>query len=202
MAKPTESPGFFESIWGNIKTILLWLEFLVDQIGNQIIVIQTIKDLVKSDLQEITDELQGIIDDEQNFVERVKTLRTRLVRADRVFQLWEDIRSGDLKAFFLEQIKPAESQLLTAFDDFLQAGQQIGATKNIGPGSAIINFIHKIVVAWSQVLAVIGILKGLVPLVKSIRAKLSEFENIILQQGNPRIRLKGTISAREGKLHG
>jgi hypothetical protein len=200
MAKPIQSPGLFSSIWGNIQQILLWLEYLVDQIGNQIVLINTIKELVQTDLHEITLELQGIIDDEQNFVERAKNLRRHCVRADKVFQLWEDIRSGELKEFFLEQIKPIESQLVTAFDDFLQSGQQVGAFKTVGPGSAIINFVHKIVVAWSQVLAVIGVLKGMLPLVKAIRAKLSEFESIIMQQGNPRIRIKGPISARDGKL--
>jgi hypothetical protein len=201
MAKPEVTGGVFESIWGNIKQLLLWLEFLVDTIGNQIILIQTIKDLVKSDLAEIKAELQGIVDDEQNFVERAKHLRSHCVRADKVFQLWEDIRSGELKTFFQEQIKPAEDQFLTAIDGFLQTGQQVGILKTRGPGGAIIDFIHKIAVAWTQVLAVVGILKGMLPLVQAIRSKLSEFESIIMQQGNPRVRLKKTISAREGKLH-
>jgi len=201
MAKPTDQPGFFQSIWGNIKEILLWLEFLVDQISNQITLIETIKDLVKSDLQEITTELRGIVEDEQDFVERAKHIRVHVVRADKVFQLWEDIRSGELKTFFTDQIQPIEDTVIGAIDGFLQAGQQVGIAKTVGPGAAIINFVHKITTAWAQVLVVTGILKGLVPIIKAIRAKLSEFESIIMQQKNPRIRLKKTISARQGKLH-
>jgi hypothetical protein len=201
MAKPTDTGGFFQSIWGNIKEILLWLEFLVDQIGAQIILIDTIKGLVKSDLQEIITELKGIVEDEQNFVERAKNIRVHVVRADLVFKLWEDIRSGELKTFYLEEIVPLEHTILGAIDNFLQTGQQVGVLKTRGPGGAIIDFIHKIATAWAQVLVVVGILKGVVPIVKQIRAKLSEIESIIMQQGNPRIRLKKTISARQGKLH-
>jgi len=201
MGKPTEPAGFFQSIWGNIKEILLWLEFLVDQIGAQIILIQVIKDLVHADLKEIADELKGIVEDEQNFVERVKTIRTHVVRADKIFQLWEDIRNGELKTFFTDQITPLSDTIIGVIDRTLQSGQQVGALKTVGPGGAIIDFIHKIAVAWGQVLVVTGVLKGVVPIIKAFRAKFSEFESIIMQQGNPRIRLKGTISAREGKLH-
>ena len=202
MAKPTDTGGFFQSIWGNIKEILLWLEFLVDQIGAQIILIQTIKDLVKADLQSIADELKGMVEDEQNFVERVKHIRVHVIRADKVFQLWEDIRSGELKTFFTDQITPLQDTIIGVIDRTLQSGQQVGALKTVGPGGAIIEFIHKIAVAWGQVLVITGILKGVIPILQAIRKKLSEFESIILQQGNPRMRLKGTISARSGKLHG
>jgi len=202
MAKPTDAPGFFQSIWGNIKEILLWLEFLVDQIGAQIILIQVIKDLVHKDLQEIADELKGIVEDEQNFAERVKTIRTHAIRADKVFQLWEDIRNGELKKFFTDQITPLADTIIGVIDRTLQSGQQVGALKTVGPGGAIIDFIHKIAVAWGQVLVVTGVLKGVVPIIKAFRQKFSEFESIIMQQGNPRVRLKKTISARQGKLHG
>jgi hypothetical protein len=124
-----------------------------------------------------------------------------VIRADKVFQLWEDIRSGELKTFLIEQITPLQNNVLGSIDSFLQTGQQVGALKTVGPGGAIINFVHKIAAAWAQVLVVVGILKGVLPIIKAIRAKLSEFESIIMQQGNPRIRLKGTISARQGKLH-
>jgi hypothetical protein len=201
MAKPTDTGGLFQSIWGNIKEILLWLEFLVDQIGLQIIVVQTVKDLVKTEIEAIRTELQGIVDDEQNFVERAKNIRTHVIRADKVFQLWEEIRSGELKTFLKDQLEPLETGVLGAFDGFLQSGQQVGVLKTRGPGGAIIDFIHKITVAWTWVLQILVILHGMVPVIKAIRAKLSEFESIIMQQGNPRVRLKKTISARQGKLH-
>jgi hypothetical protein len=202
MAKPVDpGQGFFTSIWGNIKQILLWLEFLVDTIGTQLQAIDLLKQIVRDDLQEITDELKKIVADEQSFVDRAKHIRVHVIRADKIFSLWEEIRSGDLKTFVTDQIEPLGPTIAKALDDFLQSGRQVGATKTTGPGAAIINFIHKFVVAWSQVAAIVGVLKAIVPILQAIRTKLTEFESIIMPQTNPRVRLKKTISAREGKLH-
>jgi hypothetical protein len=60
------------------------------------------------------------------------------------------------------------------------------------------SFLHAVETAISQVRQAMDAAKDVTELVADITDKLNGLELIFLQQGNPRIRITGTISARDG----
>jgi len=63
------------------------------------------------------------------------------------------------------------------------------------------SFLNSVETALHQVRTAMDAAKDVTELVTEITDKLNGLDLIFLQQGNPRIRLKKTISARDGKLH-
>jgi hypothetical protein len=63
------------------------------------------------------------------------------------------------------------------------------------------SFLHSVETAIHQVRSAMDAAKDVTELATEITDKLNGLDLIFLQQGNPRVRLKGTISARAGKLH-
>ena len=63
------------------------------------------------------------------------------------------------------------------------------------------SFLHSVETAIHQVRSAMDAAKDVTELANEITDKLNGLDLIFLQQGNPRVRLKKTISARVGKLH-
>jgi hypothetical protein len=197
VAKP--STGFFGDFWNKISEYVHYLELLGKEALLLVGVILDIKAEVNADFEGLLQELKDALQESTDFAQRVKTLRTHAIRADIVFQFIEDLRTGELKKFCVDTLGTMHSDLAHTMDEIAAAGSSLKILKN--PGVGVLNFLSKIITIWSAIATIVKALHGIVPVVKAFADKLAEFEGVIMKQTNPRIRLKKTISARQGKLH-
>jgi hypothetical protein len=197
VAKP--SSGFFGNFFGKIGDLLQWVNDVYSAIVANVDVLLNLKANVQNDMTQLVDQLKELTASQQAFVDRAKHLKSHLVRADVVFEFIDEIRTGELKKFCVDQIGSLQSTLINTLDEIVSAGTSASAFTS--RGIFVIQWIRKLILIWAAIGIAIDTLKGIVPVVQALKDKLEDFESVILPQTNRRFRLKGTISAREGKLH-
>jgi hypothetical protein len=188
-----------KALFDKIGQIYQWITDTYNAILANVDLLLNLKANVEKDYSELLDTLKTLTQDEQEFVDRAKNLKVHLIRADVIFEFINEIRTGELKKFCVDQIGALQTTLTQTLDQILSVGSASGAFTS--KGIFIINWIRKIILIWAAIGVVVETLKGIVPVVQAIKDKLHTFEDVILPQTNPRIRLKKTISARQGKLH-
>jgi hypothetical protein len=198
VAKP--SRGFFGDFFGKIGELVQSIEDTYNAVVANVDVLLNLKATVQSDFAQLVVQLKELTASQQAFVDRAKHLKSHLVRADVIFEFIDEIRTGELKKFCVDQIGTLHSTLTDTLDQLAAVGGQRGSFLT-ARGVFVIQWIRKIILVWAVLGVMVDTLKGIVPVVEAFKNKLEKFEDVILPQTNPRFRLKKTISARQGKLH-
>jgi hypothetical protein len=200
MAKPTVFGDFF----GKIADLWNWITQIGQTIYSDVNLIVNLKSVIADDFAALIEQFRHLTAEQQDFADRVKNLRTKAVRADVIYEFINQIRTGELKTFLVDQLDSLRLSWTGDIDDAVQWAQASGLVKSgqLGTTNPVLKWIQAVLKIVVSIAAIVHALHGIVPVVQALKDKLDSFEKVIMKQNNPRIRLKKTISARVGKLHG
>lgn len=191
--------GFFDNLWGKIGELLNYLQSLAQAVIDQIELTVNVKAVVQEDMKALVEEWKLATERSLDFADRVKNLRAHAIRADTIFEFVDDIRTGALRDWVETEIGSLQSTFSSTLEEISTIGSQLHILRN--PATGLINWIVAIRKVWVMIDAVVQALHKFTPILQEINDKLATYEDVIMPQTNPRIRLKKTISARQGKLH-
>jgi len=199
MPKPTIFGDFF----GKIADLWNWIVQTGQAIYSDVELIVNLKSVIADDFKNLIDTFRELTKDQEDFADRVKKLKSSCVRADVIYEFINEIRTGELKTFLVDQLDSLRLEWSGSIDDAVQWGQASGLLKTgqLGTQNPVLKWIQAILKIVVSIAALVHALHGIQPVVQALKDKLESFEKVIMKQTNPRIRLKKTISAREGKLH-
>lgn len=159
-----------------------------DEVISQTQFLLDIKEEVKKETEAFKKEAENIFREAEEFKHRVKHLKSKVIRADLVFELVHDIISGELKKFCLEEVAKIADIGTTALDKIVDEAKGLGAVKTSaggslgGPIGKFVEVISKTIRVWTAIGRIIGVLRGLTPVLKEVQRKLEKIEKIILKQ--------------------
>jgi len=196
-------PSLFGSFFGKIADLWNWITETGTAIYSDVELIVNLKSVIADDFTQLIDQFRELTADQQDFADRVKNLKHRCVRADVIYEFINEIRTGELKQFLVDQLDSLRLEWTGSIDDAVQWGQSAGLIKTgqLGTTNPVLKWIQAVLKIVVSISALVHALHGIVPVVQALKDKLDQFESVIMKQNNPRIRLKKTISARQGKLH-
>lgn len=195
--------SFFGDFFGKIADLWSWITETASAIYSDVELIVNLKSVIADDFTQLIDTFRELTADQQDFADRVKKLKSSCVRADVIYEFINEIRTGELKQFLVDQLDSLRLSWSGDIDDAVQWAQSSGLVKTgqLGTSNPVLKFIQSVLKIIVSITALVHALHGIVPVVQALKDKLDQFESVIMKQTNPRIRLKGTISARQGKLH-
>jgi hypothetical protein len=190
---------FGSNLWNELKSVL-------SAIGSFLSSFFSVWDVSIDDFQAIRADFDLIKANVQAEIDKLKTLHkpewnTRVINVPRAFQAIHelvDLIREDLFTRAQDVIDPIHDLVLLYQSE--KASLQSSMDKPSGLVRAS-SFLHSVETAISQVRSAMDAAKDVSELATTITDKLNGLDVLFLQQGNPRIRLKGTITARQGKLH-
>lgn len=168
-----------------LKSLESFGENLLEEAGK----VTAFKEIFHEEFIQLIDELKGAIGDANEFADRAKHLKTKLVRADIAFELINDIRTGKLFKFIHEEMEKLRSVFLESAEEFLTSIQKVKtseAVTQVGKFKDILDFVRKVRAIYGKLAILVHTLRNLVPIVKEIREKLMHYEDIILPQNTDR----------------
>ena len=174
--------SFLDNIWNAITSFLSEIESSVTDVIN-------IKEIAREELASLLKDLKDATKGLEDFEQRIKTLRSHVIRADVAFKLIDEIRTGELRDFVTNTLEDLRKTILTSLEEGIQAGQDLRVVKSSGPINlvkSIINLIQKIYKGYAIVTAILHALHQIVPIVHSIAQKLEDFEKIVMPQDSAR----------------
>jgi hypothetical protein len=190
---------FGSNLWNELKSVL-------SAIGSFLSSFFSVWDVSIDDFQAIRADFDEIKANVQAEVKKLQTLhkpewKTRVIHVPTAFQAIHDIVElirDDLFTRAQDVIDPIHDLVLLYQSE--KASLQSSMDKPSGLVRAS-SFLHSVETAITQVRSAMDAAKDVSELANDITDKLDGLDLLFLQQGNPRIRIKGTIIAREGKLH-
>jgi hypothetical protein len=164
--------------------------------------IENVKSEVKTEFDDIITQAKDLTKESKDFADRVHNLKSKLVRADLVFELLDEIRTGELRNFAVNSYNDLNTNFAQTLQEVIATGQSIGTLRS---ASGLISTLAKILGVWIQVGKIVHTLRNVLPVIQQVEAKITKFEGIILQQTNRRKIEKladgKAIKIRVGKLH-
>jgi hypothetical protein len=195
---PSQSKGFFGDFFGKISDIWHWITDTADAVINEITLILTIKSVISDDFQSIINDMKELTAESEDFANRVKHLKTKVIRADVIFEFIDEIRTGELKRFCVDELQALQSGFSSAVSDALAAGQGAGIIKTgtLGTTNPVVKFIKATTQIFVMIAKFVHGLDALRTFVKDIKDKLESFEKVVLQQNNLRHSVDGRHRTR------
>ena len=195
---PSQSSSLFSGFFQKIGALIQWITDTAQAVIEEVQLILAIKSVIQDDFQSIVNDLRDLTAQEQDFAERVKTLRSKVIRADVIFEFIDQIRTGDLRKFCVDELQALQTGFKSSISDALQAGQNVGIIKSgqLGTTNPVIKFMNALVSVYSAIAAFVHGLETLKGVVHDIKEKLDSFEKVILQQNNPRHSVDGKHRTR------
>lgn len=190
--------SFFGDFFGKIADIWKWITDTASAVINEINLILSIKSVITDDFQSIINDMKELTAEQVDFADRIRHLKTKVIRADRIYQFIDELRTGELKKFCVDELQALQNSFGSAVSDALAAGQDIGLIKTgtLGTTNPVIKFIKAVTSVFTRVAAFVHGLDALKNVVKEIKAKLESFEDVILQQNNVRHTVDGKHRTR------
>jgi hypothetical protein len=179
--------GFFDKIHAFIQ----WIEDAWNGIVALVEDLVDIRSIIEDDFNATVATFKDLTQETQDFAEKITTLKRRVIRADEIFQLIEEIRTGELKEFLVDTLGELKGETQNAFNDALSAGQSLGAfrTGQLGSPNAVVEFVKRIVTVAALLAKFVHALKAIQPALEKINQKVAEFEGIILSQSRPKVKV-------------
>src|SRR5436305_3774012 len=168
---------WLDNIWQNI------LDFLNDA-WSEVEKIEALKEVVRDDFKELVQTCKDLTQDTEDFKDRIENLRSHVIRADTVFELIEQIRTGEIKKFVVENMVQMESIYNSTLSEFASVLKDLQVFKS-GP-SALIDNIKKIYTVWVGIEKVVVLLNGVVPVLQDLQNRIERFESTIMPQTSQR----------------
>ena len=195
--------GIFGDFFGKIADLWNWIVQVGQAIYSDVNLIVNLKSVIADDFKALIDQFRTLTAEQKDFADRVKNLKSKAVRADVIYEFINEIRTGELKTFLVDQLDSLRLSWTGDIDDAVAWAQASGLVKSgqLGTTNPVLKWIQAILKIVVSIAALVHALHGIVPVVQALKDKLDSFEKVIMKQNNPRVRLKKTISARQGKLH-
>lgn len=187
---------FGKNLWDELKSVLSAVTNFLSNFFDVWTVTTDDIDAIIADFHVIKGNLQAEVDKLQNL--HKPAWKTRVISVPRAMEALHDMVDlirDDLFTRAEAVITPLHDLVLT-----FQA-EKASLQNSLDKPTALArtaSFLHAVETAISQVRQAMDAAKDVTELVTEITDKLNGFELIFLQQGNPRIRITGTISARDG----
>jgi len=190
---------FGKNLWSELQTVL-------SSIGSFLSSFFNVWDVSVDDFEAIAADFNTIKTNVQTEIDKLKKLhnpkwKTRVINVPRameaVHDLIETVRD-DLFGRAEDCITPLHDLIL------VWKSEKAAIESSLDKPNAMVrasSFLHSVETAIHQVRTAMDAAKDVTELANDITDKLNGLDLIFLQQGNPRVRLKKTISARAGKLH-
>lgn len=191
---------FGQNIWAELQTVFSTIGSFVSK---------SVVDIsqVLNDLQGIHDDWEELKGNLQTEVEKLKNFEFDVGWKTRVINVPIAINQiRDLIDEIFHQLTDKLDQVMTPLKDL--SGQLSELTRKQSPSEEQVTALAKVEVGIGFVQEAIKAtreamdgVKDLSELFLDITNRIETGSDLFLQQGNPRIRIKGTISAREGKIN-
>ena len=190
---------FGQNLWAELQTVLGSIGSFLQSFFNVWDVSIEDFDAIKSDFDEIKANVQAEI-------QKLKTLhnpkwKQRVINVPRAMEAVHDMIElvrDDLFTRAEDVVTPIHSLVLAWKSEKLALESSMDKPNALARAAS---WLHSVETAIHQVREAMDAAKDVSELANEITDQLNGLDLIFLQQGNPRIRLKKTISARAGKLH-
>jgi hypothetical protein len=192
---------FGSALWDELKTVLSAIGSFLSSFFDVWSVSTDDLSQIHTDFTELEQNVQAEITKIKNFSFEPKW-KTRVINVPKAIEAVHDIVElirDDLFTSLKDVVDPIHELVLIYQTE--KAELQSSMDKPNGLARAA-SFLHAVETAIHQVRTAMDAAKDVTELGLQITDKLNGLDLLFLQQGNPRVRLKGTISARAGKLHG
>jgi len=187
---------FGSALWSELKAVLSAVTNFLSDFFDQWTVNTDNIDAIVADFREIKANVQAEIEKLRHL--HKPEWKTRVISVPRAMEAIHDI--VDL---IREDLFTRAEDVITPLHDLVLTFQAEKASlqSSLDKPSALArtsSFLHSVETAIAQVRQAMDAAKDVTELVTEITDKLNGLDLIFLSQGNPRIRLTGTISARDG----
>jgi len=187
---------FGKNLWDELKSVLSAVTNFLSNFLDVWTVTTDDIDAIIADFQVIKGNLQAEVDKLQHL--HKPAWKTRVISVPRAMEALHemvDLIRDDLFSRAEDVITPLHDLVLTFQSEKASLESSMDKPTALARTAS---FLHAVETALSQVRQAMDAAKDVTELVTEITDKLNGFELIFLQQGNPRIRITGTISARDG----
>jgi hypothetical protein len=190
---------FGKNLWQELKDVLSAIGSFLSSFFDTWSVSIDDFDAIVQDYSEIKANLQAEIDKIQNF-KLEPHLKTRVINVpraiDAIHDLVKEVKDA-LTDVTDEIIAPIHDLILVWKTESAQLSQSMDKPSGMARAAS---FLHSVETSIHQIRTAMDGAKDLTELATTITDQLNGLELLFLPQGNPRIRLKKTISARDGAL--
>jgi len=192
---------FGKNLWDELKSVL-------SAIGSFLSSFFDVWSVSTDDLSQIHTDFTELQQNVQTEVAKIKSFslqpkfKTRVINVPKAVEAIHDIVElirDNLFGALKDVVDPIHELVLIYQTEKAELQSSMDKPNGLARASS---FLHSVETAIHQVRVAMDAAKDVTELANEITDKLNGLDLIFLQQGNPRIRIKGTISARDGKLHG
>lgn len=191
---------FGQNLWAELKTVLSAIGSFLSSFFDVWSVSIDDFDAIVADYNLIKMNMQAEIEKIQNF-KLEPHLNTRVIHVPRAIEGIHDMVNevkDALTDITDEIIAPIHDLILVWKTESAVLSQSLDKPSGMARASS---FLHSVETSIHQIRVAMDGAKDLTDLATTITDQLNGLNVLFLPQGNPRIRLKKTISARDGKLH-
>jgi hypothetical protein len=155
----------------------------------------TLQDTVNRARQQLDDFKQWSVDEDL-----LTQWKTRVILAPRVIDAAKELKDEIIDTFG-PKLQALEDDLKQFLASFKPQPPSTGAEADAGALTNTTLRIQAVLDQLNKAVTLINELLDFTEQIADIKKKILSLDGVFLQQGNPRVRIKGTISARQGKLH-
>jgi len=191
---------FGKNLWDELKSVL-------SAIGSFLSSFFDVWTVSTDDLSQIHTDFTELQKNVQAEVAKIKTFslqpkfKTRVINVPKAVEAVHDIVElirDNLFGALKDVVDPIHELVLIYQTEKAELEGSVDKPNGLARATS---FLHSVETAIHQVRVAMDAAKDVTELANDITDKLNGLDLIFLQQGNPRVRIKGTISARQGKLH-
>lgn len=197
---PPASKGFFGNLWDQVRQWVAWAEALIGAIIDQTELILQAKELVETDLAQALEAIRTATEVADDLEEKIKTLKKRVIRADLIYQLIDDLRTGALKDLFVDDLQTVKDDISGFLSDASAAISNASPSITKSKSNVILDILHKVFQVWAVLGRIAQFLQKVQPVIQDITDLLKKIDDIILEQNRPKLKVpdKGFHYSRRG----
>jgi hypothetical protein len=191
---------FGSALWDELKTVLSVVgEFLSSFFDVWSVSIDDLSQ-IHSDFTELEQNVQAEVEKIKHFSFEPH-LKTRVINVPKMVEAVHDLVElirDDLFGKMKDIVEPIHELVLIWQTESAQLSQTMDKPSGMARAAS---FLHSVETAIHQVRIAMDDAKDITELALDITDKLNGLDVLFLQQGNPRVRVKKTVSQRQGALH-
>ena len=191
---------FGKNLWDELKSVLSAVTSFLSSFFDVWSVTTDDFAQIHSDFTELEQNVQAEIEKIKNF-SLEPHLRTRVINVPKAIEAvhdFIDLIRDDLFGKLKDVVEPIHELVLIWQTEKAQLSDTMDKPSGMARAAS---FLHSVETAVSQVRRAMDDAKDITQLALDITDKLNGLDLLFLQQGNPRVRVKKTVSQRDGKLH-
>jgi hypothetical protein len=191
---------FGKNLWDELKSVLSAVTSFLSSFFDVWSVTTDDFAQIHSDFTELEQNVQAEVEKIKNF-SLEPHLRTRVINVPKAIEAVHDLVDlirDDLFGKLKDVVEPIHELVLVWQTEKAQLSDTMDKPSGMARAAS---FLHSVETAVSQVRRAMDDAKDITQLALDITDKLNGLDVLFLQQGNPRQRVKKTVSQRVGALH-